>query len=636
MTTRRALLALALVTFWTAAAFDRGSAAAPDVVLYTSDATTLKGNWAKASTSTAAGGQYLSSADAGWSTANTPIASPAHYFEATFTAAAATPYRVWLRLRGTSNSKWNESVWVQFSDSTNQSGSAIYRIGTGSALLVNLATDASAGSLNGWGWQGGAYWLAQATTVKFASSGSHTIRVQTREDGVQIDQIVLSPSTYLSTSPGDVTSDSTIVPKGTTSSPFTGTPAAVPGTIQAEDFDNGGEGMAYHDSGSGNAGGAYRQTGVDLEASTEGGYNVGWIAPGEWLKYTVNVAAAGTYTATFRVASYGQGGTFHLEMNGANVTGGLTVPNTGGWQKWTTLSRTVTLSAGQQSARLVFDTAGSSGAIGNVNWIKFASASAPPPPPPPPTGTEISVLSWNIRINDFTDSHARTAMAKAVAVSPRPQVIAVQEAWVQFYPSYLDELKKRTGQTWYGVFYAGCPPGGWNGTTCTKWHDQGNAIFSTFPIVSSGMIYLPYPDCWTSARNVIRAAISVAGRTVQVFNTHLQTGGCTNAAQARYNSMSLLKSWAKNYSKPQIVAGDFNADPDQIASSQGMSPDFVESFQVAGTGSRFTYPVPSPSMKLDYWFFDAGFGAQPLSSVVPTSTGSVSDHYPVRTTFLIH
>jgi hypothetical protein len=78
---------------------------------------------------------------------------------------------------------------------------------------VNLATNASASSLNNWGWQNTAYWLSQATTVTFASSGAHTLRIQIREDGVQFDQVVLSPSTYLSSSPGAVTNDTTIVPK---------------------------------------------------------------------------------------------------------------------------------------------------------------------------------------------------------------------------------------------------------------------------------------------------------------------------------------------------------------------------------------------------------------------------------------
>ena len=85
--------------------------------------------------------------------------------------------------------------------------------------------------------------------------------------------------------------------------PYSGTPVTVPGTIHAENFDNGGEGVAYHDSGSNNMGGAYRQTGVDIENSSGGGYDIGWIAAGEWLNYTVNVTSAGTYRVTLNVAS---------------------------------------------------------------------------------------------------------------------------------------------------------------------------------------------------------------------------------------------------------------------------------------------------------------------------------------------
>ena len=78
---------------------------------------------------------------------------------------------------------------------------------TTSGLVVNLATDTSGTSLAGWGWQNGAYWLSQATTVTFPTSGTHTIRLQTREDGLSVDQIVLSPGTYLNAPPGGVAGD---------------------------------------------------------------------------------------------------------------------------------------------------------------------------------------------------------------------------------------------------------------------------------------------------------------------------------------------------------------------------------------------------------------------------------------------
>jgi hypothetical protein len=77
-------------------------------------------------------------------------------------------------------------------------------------LLVNLAADGTGTSLNGWGWQNGAYWLSQPTLVTFANAGAHTMRIQVREDGVAFDQLVLSSSRYLSSAPGALTNDTTI------------------------------------------------------------------------------------------------------------------------------------------------------------------------------------------------------------------------------------------------------------------------------------------------------------------------------------------------------------------------------------------------------------------------------------------
>src|SRR5205814_484900 len=146
--------------------------------------------------------------------------------------------------------------------------------------------------------------------------------------------------------PGTVVNDSVIVPKAApaptaASTPFLGAPAPIPGTVEAVNFDNGGQGVGWFDTTPGNTGGAYRATDVDVEPSSLGGYDVGWTGVGEWLNYTVNVASAGTYTVRFTVASPVTGGSFHLEMNGVNVTGPLTIPNTGGWQTWQTIGASV-------------------------------------------------------------------------------------------------------------------------------------------------------------------------------------------------------------------------------------------------------------------------------------------------------
>src|SRR5947209_4935011 len=91
----------------------RAFAATPDIVLYTSDVTTMRGNWV-ATSGAGAGDQYLAGADSGSSTIQSPSAAPTDYFEMTFNADANTPYHVWLRLRASANSKYNDSVWVQF------------------------------------------------------------------------------------------------------------------------------------------------------------------------------------------------------------------------------------------------------------------------------------------------------------------------------------------------------------------------------------------------------------------------------------------------------------------------------------------------------------------------------------------
>ena len=427
-------------------------------------------------------------------------------------------------------------------------------------------------------------------------------------------------------------------PSGSGLGPYSGSPASVPGTIQAEDFDNGGEGVAYHDTTGGNSGGAYRQTNVDIEGAAGGGYDVGWIAANEWLNYTVNVASAGTYTIQLRVASP-SGGTMHVGFNNtSNVWQAVGVPNTGGWQAWTTVSVTVTLGAGTQQMTLMFDTGGY-----NLDSIAISSggsspaAPAPPPPPPPPSGsgTPLSVVEWNIQINDGSEAHARLAMDMLLSSGPRPDVIVIVEAWQSMYNVYIDELQRQTGQTWYGAFATHCAAGNWNGSSCNSAWYQGVGIFSTRRITNSSSKLFPYADCWTSARVGLRAQIDLNGLPVQVFTSHLQTGGCANDAQSRYNSMSDLKSWASQYSAPQLVAGDFNADADQIDTSQGMSPNFVDSWTRVGSGFRFSALLPNPNMKLDYWFSDASMRATPVISVINSGTGSVSDHYPVEATFQV-
>lgn len=150
--------------------------------------------------------------------------------------------------------------------------------------------------------------------------------------------------------------------------PYYGTPQFIPGTVEAEDFDIGSDSVAYHDCDVNNQGGDYRSEGVDIEESSEHGYNIGWMCAGEWTEYSVNVAAAGVYTLETRVASDATGGEFHVEFNGVDRTGTLLIPVTGGWQAWQTVSTPVVLPAGEQVMRFVND---STSDEYNLNYFRF-------------------------------------------------------------------------------------------------------------------------------------------------------------------------------------------------------------------------------------------------------------------------
>src|SRR5438309_1959275 len=184
-------------------------ASSSDVVLYASKATIKSGTWAVVADSTAAGGYAIGNPNLGAAKVATPLAAPKNYFELSFPAYSGKAYHLWIRARSLNNSTSNDSVYVQFSDSVNSSKSAIYRIGTTSAAPVVLEA-CSGATIQGWGWTDNG-WCGFGSAIYFQNTGTHTIRVQVREDGLSIDQIVLSPQTYLSTAPGKAINDTTIL-----------------------------------------------------------------------------------------------------------------------------------------------------------------------------------------------------------------------------------------------------------------------------------------------------------------------------------------------------------------------------------------------------------------------------------------
>jgi hypothetical protein len=184
---------------------------ATEIVRYAVDATAIAGAWSLVPDGTAAGGARLQNANLGAAKVTVARAQPTDYFEITFQAEAGRPYHLWIRGRALGNAWANDSVHVQFSDAVDALDRPLFRIGTTSAAEVNLE-DASGAGIAGWGWQDNGYGTGvMGAPVYFATSGTQVLRVQVREDGFGIDQIVLSAGRYAAASPGALKNDSLIL-----------------------------------------------------------------------------------------------------------------------------------------------------------------------------------------------------------------------------------------------------------------------------------------------------------------------------------------------------------------------------------------------------------------------------------------
>src|SRR6202451_1352500 len=164
-------------------------------------------------------------------------------------------------------------------------------------------------------------------------------------------------------------------PDAPADAPYGGTAAAVPGTIYAANYDTGGQGVAYNVTSTNGSANSYRSDGVDLETTADtqdntggGAYDMGWTTAGQWFNYTVNVATAGTYTVAFRVSSpYGITDAVHIDnASGTDLSGTVTIPNTGGYETWTTVDASVTLPAGTQTLTVDQDRNG-----GDLHYMAF-------------------------------------------------------------------------------------------------------------------------------------------------------------------------------------------------------------------------------------------------------------------------
>lgn len=147
---------------------------------------------------------------------------------------------------------------------------------------------------------------------------------------------------------------------------------SLPGIIQAENYDFGGEGVSFHDSESENRLGEYRNDGVDIETTSDidGNYNIGWVADNEWLEYTVKTDLTNDFNVSIRSAAQSETGKVSLSIDGNIGIPEATLAATGDWQSFqTTNIGTISLEKGEHVIRLFINQGNF-----NLNYLEFTKA----------------------------------------------------------------------------------------------------------------------------------------------------------------------------------------------------------------------------------------------------------------------
>lgn len=197
----------------------------------------------------------------------------------------------------------------------------------------------------------GYQWYHNGNLINGATSDEYSVTSATTSDAGTYHVVLSKGATTLQSTNATLTVN--------TQTPFL-TRISIPGKIEAENFDIGGEGISFYETSNTNQGSApgYRSGPVDIENCADGGYDVGYITDGEWLEYSVNIAAESDYDFTFRIAASNVGGGLpqaQLFLDGSTLTPATNLIYTGGWQVWQNVEISdVHLPAGDHILRVYF------------------------------------------------------------------------------------------------------------------------------------------------------------------------------------------------------------------------------------------------------------------------------------------
>jgi len=380
---------------------------------------------------------------------------------------------------------------------------------------------------------------------------------------------------------------------------------AIPGRVEAERY------SSFLDTTAGNTGGQLRSDNVDIELTTDsgGGYNVGWIALGEYLRYSVNVSAKGRYKITARVASPNSGNYFKLKLDGRDLGSRINVPNTGNWQTWQNVSIEASLDQGAHELEAYFETGNF-----NFNYVDFEylgpndNSSSSSSSSSSSVGT-LKVMTYNVRTTPAGDvgerfwDNRRAELVTAIKTQ-LPQVIGFQEATSEQH----DYIKGSLGGNW-----ASSP--------------QRQIIYrnDAFDLIQGGIIEL-VADVWGRRTSEwVKLRRKADNREFLFLNNHWGVDG--NSQQGSANIIrDRIAGLNQNWSLPTILLGDLNAAP-----GSGPINTLKNQTQLISlfSGNTFNGWNPTANVQLDY-IFASKFTVSGCNLITyREGTTPPSDHFPI-------
>ncbi len=176
-------------------------------------------------------------------------------------------------------------------------------------------------------------------------------------------------------------------------------------------------------------------SGIQLETCTEGGENIGYIDASDFISYTCSVTSPGIYTLNLRIASMNGGGKIDIK-SGGNILGSIDVPATGGWQTWSTVTKDITLAAGDQDIDLVATAGGF-----NINFFQFV----------PKVVTNLNALEQSgisLSPNPFTNNFSLNQL-------PQNASVIVWDALGKIiYSASVNQQQMQIGEEWQtGIYF---------------------------------------------------------------------------------------------------------------------------------------------------------------------------------------